>query len=153
MIEQGMKSAEVQNFYADGMPTVTVGLDPSLTPPQNAQRYYKKYNKAKTAETEAAKQLKSAREELDYLESTLAALENAETESDLNAVRAELTGEGYLKNSSAKKQKQPVSKPIQRFYYHLWQKQHSKRLSYIKNGQFLRYMVSHKEYSRFAYGD
>ena len=112
MIEQGMKSAEVQNFYADGMPTVTVGLDPSLTPPQNAQRYYKKYNKAKTAETEAAKQLKSAREELDYLESTLAALENAETESDLNAVRAELTGEGYLKNSSAKKQKQPVSKPM-----------------------------------------
>lgn len=112
MIEQGMKSAEVQNFYADGMPTVTVGLDPSLTPPQNAQRYYKKYNKAKTAETEAAKQLKSAREELDYLESTLAALENAETESDLNAVRAELTGEGYLKNSSAKKQKQLVSKPM-----------------------------------------
>ena len=95
------------------MPAVKIQLDAQLSPSQNAQRYYKKYSKAKTAETEAAKQLKAAREDLDYLESTLSALNNAETEADLNAIRSELIAEGYLKRKiNIKQQKQNISKPL-----------------------------------------
>lgn len=113
MLTDGMQSVEVSNYYEEDMPAVKIPLDPQLSPSQNAQRYYKKYNKAKTAETEAAKQLKAARADLDYLESTLSALNNAETEEDLNAVRSELIAEGYLKRKmNVKQQKQSISKPL-----------------------------------------
>ena len=113
MLKDGSKSVDVQNYYEEDMPTVTIQLDASLTPSQNAQRYYKKYNKAKTAETEASKQLISAQEDLDYLESTLSALNNSETDSDLNAIRTELANEGYLKRKTAQKQKnQSQSQPL-----------------------------------------
>ena len=113
MIQNGMDSIEVANYYENDMPMVKIPLDTALSPSQNAQRYYKKYNKAKTAETEAAKQLKTAREELDYLESTLTALSNAETEADLNAIRTELTQEGYIKRKTVQGQKnQSASKPL-----------------------------------------
>lgn len=112
-LEQGMKQAELENFYEPDMPKITIELDPRFTPSQNAQRYYKRYNKAKTAETEAAKQLKVSRLELDYLESTLVAIENAELESDINAVKAELTKQGFAaKRTDKQKKNQSVSKPL-----------------------------------------
>lgn len=112
-IEDGMNSVEAENYYENNSPTVKIPLDPQLSPSQNAQRYYKKYNKAKTAEIEAAKQIKSSRGALDYLESTLTAVENSETESDLNAIRSELIAEGYLNRKiNPKKQKQNISKPL-----------------------------------------
>lgn len=112
-IQDGMKEVEVENYYESSLPIVKIALDPQLSPSQNAQRYYKKYNKAKTAETEAAKQLVSARADLEYLESSLASLDNCETASDLNAIRAELIAEGYLNRKvNPKKQKQTASKPM-----------------------------------------
>lgn len=112
-MEQGQKNIEVQNYYEENMPTIKITLDPQLTPSQNAQKYYKKYNKAKTAEVEAAKQIKNAKNDLEYLESTLAAVETADSESDLNAIRAELIAEGYLNRKvNQKKQKQAASKPM-----------------------------------------
>ncbi len=112
-IKQGQKEAEIQNYYENNSPVIKITLDPQLTPSQNAQKYYKKYNKAKTAEIEAAKQIKNARSDLEYLESTLAAVETADTESDLNAIRSELIDEGYLnRKTNPKKQKQSASKPL-----------------------------------------
>ena len=112
-MEQGQKNIEVQNYYEENAPTIKINLDPQLTPSQNAQKYYKKYNKAKTAEVEAAKQIKNAESDLEYLESTLAAVETADSESDLNAIRAELIAEGYLKRKvNQKRQKQAASKPM-----------------------------------------
>ena len=112
-LEQGQKSAEVQNYYEENAPIVKIPLDPQLTPSQNAQKYYKKYNKAKTAEVEAAKQIESAKSDLEYLESTLTEVEIADTEADLNAIRAELITEGYLnRRVNPKKQKQSASKPM-----------------------------------------
>lgn len=111
-IEQGMKEFEAVNYYEDGSPTVKITLDPSLTPSQNAQRYYKRYNKAKTAEVEAAKQIKAAEADLEYLESTLAAAETADSAEDLNAIRAELMNEGYIpKRRDGKGRKQAAAKP------------------------------------------
>ena len=112
-MEQGQKNIEVQNYYEESVPTIKITLDPQLTPSQNAQKYYKKYNKAKTAEVEAAKQIENAQNDLEYLESTLAAVETADSEADLNAIRAELIAEGYLNRKvNQKKQKQAASKPM-----------------------------------------
>lgn len=112
-MEQGQKNIEVQNYYEENVPTIKITLDPQLTPSQNAQKYYKKYNKAKTAEVEAARQIENAKNDLEYLESTLAAVETADSESDLNAIRAELIAEGYLNRKvNQKKQKQAASKPM-----------------------------------------
>ena len=112
-LKEGMKSAELENYYNPRCETVKVSLDPSLSPSQNAQRYYKKYNKAKTALTEAAKQLKLSREELEYIESTLAMTENAESIADINEIRAELVQQGYITNRQTKQQKKKEkSKPM-----------------------------------------
>ncbi len=114
-IESGMKEISLENYYDPNCRALKIALDPSLTPSQNAQRYYKKYNKAKTAEIEVAKQLSENRSDIDYLESTLTSLENAESEEDLNAIKAELIGEGYIKRravSGRKQPKQAQSKPM-----------------------------------------
>lgn len=113
MTEQGQKEIEVQNYYEEDMPLIKIALDESLSPTQNAQKYYKKYNKAKTAEIEAQKQAESAKIDLEYIESTLSAIENCESESDINAIRAELIAEGFLNRKvDSKKQKQAQSKPM-----------------------------------------
>lgn len=112
-INQGDKFAEVENYYEADCPIVKIELSPTLTPSQNAQRYYKLYSKAKTAEVEASKQLTITSAEIDYLESTLTAVENAETESDINAIRTELAEQGYInrRTQNKKQRAQASSKP------------------------------------------
>lgn len=104
-INDGDKELEAENYY-NNMELIKISLDPSLSPSANAQRYFKKYNKAKTAEKEAAKQLTAAKANLEYIESTLTLAENAENESDLNEIRSELIREGYLKRKNTQKKKQ-----------------------------------------------
>ena len=65
-------------------------------PQQNAQKYFKLYNKAKTAEEVLTQQIEQGTAELDYLESVLAALSEAENERDLAQLREELTQSGVL---------------------------------------------------------
>lgn len=112
-LEKGASSAELVNFYEEGQPLLKIKLDPALTPNQNAQKYYKEYRKAKTAEEKLTQQIELAGRELEYLESVLDALARAETERDLLEIRAELKEQGYLKSHRAKKEKTPaVSAPL-----------------------------------------
>jgi len=112
-IEEKSKSVTVENFYEPDCPEVTISLDPSKSPTANAQLYYKKYRKLKNAELEVAKQLEENGKTLDYLESTLVAVENAECEADLNAIKTELSEEGYIKRVSVKKPaKKAEQKPM-----------------------------------------
>ncbi len=114
MIGEGEKGVEVQNYFDEAMGTVRINLDPSLSPSQNAQRYYKKYNKSKTAVVEAQKQLKHSKDELEYIQSTLAMVETADRIEDISAIRKELSQEGYIKkNANAqRKLKAEASKPM-----------------------------------------
>ena len=82
-----------------------IKLDPALTPNQNAQKYYKEYRKAKTAQEKLTEQIALAQKELEYLESVLDALARAETERDLAEIRAELQEQGYLRKLRSKKEK------------------------------------------------
>lgn len=74
-----------------------IPLDVRLSPQENAARYFKQYAKAKTAEKYLTAQLQRGREELQYLESVLQELAQAESEQDFNDIRTELTDGGYLR--------------------------------------------------------
>lgn len=89
-----------------------VELDTRLSPSANAQVYYKKYNKSKTARVELTKQIALGERELEYIDSVFDALTHAETSADLAEIRDELYRSGYasrMKNYSlAKKMPAPV---------------------------------------------
>ena len=107
-MERGQARLECENYYEDNAPT-SIPLDPLLTPQQNAAKYYKRYAKAKTAEKYLREQMDLARRDLEYLESVLAELAQAETEADYLDIRAELREAGFLKKQG--KGKKDKSRP------------------------------------------
>jgi len=111
MIEQGMTEVTVSNFYSETGENVTIPLKNDLSPSKNAQRYYQKYNKEKTAEIETTKQKKLNEEELDYLESVYESLTKVETGSEIIQIRDELIEEGYLKNRGRLNKKRKPDNP------------------------------------------
>lgn len=96
-MERGSGVLRAENYYEEGCPEVEIPLDPLLTPQQNAAKYFKRYNKAKTAEAYLTVQMDLARKERDWLESVLDELSRAETEQDFNDIRRELREAGYWK--------------------------------------------------------
>lgn len=112
-IQKGVEGVKLINFYSENGEEVFIPLQNDLTPAQNAQRYYKKYTKEKTAEEETIKQKEINEKELYYLESVLVSIENAESSAELVEIRDELIGEGYLKNKGRiKKGKKEVITPL-----------------------------------------
>lgn len=111
MISQGKSEVTVKNYYSEDMTDTLIQLNPTLTPAQNAQRYYKLYQKSKNAEVEASKQLENALSDLEYFESTLMLSKNAVTDADLTAIRIELMELGYIKKQNKKQQVKNTSKP------------------------------------------
>lgn len=113
-IQKGETSVKLQNFYDENLAELEIALDPALTPQQNAQKYYKNYRKAKTAEEKLTEQIGLAQTELTYIDSVFESLALAENERDLNEIRAELAEQGYVRCKAGKKnQKQPaLSAPL-----------------------------------------
>ena len=107
-MERGQSRLECENFYEDNAPAV-IPLDPLLTPQQNAAKYYKRYTKAKTAEKYLRQQMDLARRDLEYLESVLAEIAQAETEQDFLDIRAELREAGFLKKQGKKDKSRPAA--------------------------------------------
>lgn len=75
---------------------VRIMLDPRLTPAQNAQRFFKRYSKAKTALVEKQKQLQITQSELDFLESYRVYIEHATNAAEVDELRTELAELGYI---------------------------------------------------------
>ena len=112
-ISKGDRCVTVENYYVPENPAIEIALKETLTPSENAQRYYKLYSKLKNAEIEVKKQIKSTLSELEYFESTLSLTENFEQEADINAVKTELADLGYIKRQkNCKKQKTLQAKPL-----------------------------------------
>ena len=109
-IERGATSVTVENFYDENNATVTIRLDPTVSPAMNAQRCYKEYNKAKTREVMLTEQIQKATEELAYLESVQEMLSRCESEAELSAIREELRELGYIKTQkgTAKRKDKPL---------------------------------------------
>lgn len=104
-LQKGDRVAELENFYDQELPVVKIKLDPMLTPSQNAQKYYKEYKKADTAEKMLNRLIFKGEEELAYIDTVFDVLTRATTEAEISAIRAELTDGGYLKPNKNSKQK------------------------------------------------
>ena len=114
-LSRGMKQAEIID-YEDWNEengeygTAIIELDERLTPSGNAQKYFKKYAKARNAKVELAKQIELGEAELAYIYTVFDALTRAETAGDLAEIRDELYRSGYasrMKGYAAPK-KQPA---------------------------------------------
>ena len=101
-MERGQSRLTAQNYYDENCADIDIPLDVRLSPQENAARYFKQYTKAKTAEKYLTAQLQKGREELQYLESVLQELSQAESEQDFNDVRIELTDGGYIRQRGKK---------------------------------------------------
>lgn len=109
-LSRGMTRVELTDYedYRDdgSFGVCVIELDSRLSPAANAQRFYKKYNKSKTAKIELTKQIALGETELQYLDSVFDALTHAETAADLAEIREELFRSGYasrMKNYTASK--------------------------------------------------
>ena len=103
LIKKGVPFADVINFYDENAGTIRIALDVTKTPQQNAQKYYKDYAKAKTADKMLRVQIENSTEELSYLETVADEISRAESEQDLSSIRQELISEGYLKENKSEK--------------------------------------------------
>lgn len=113
-MERGQARLTAVDFYDPEMKQIEIPLNVTLSPQQNAAKYYKDYNKAKHAEKFLTEQLELGRTEERYLASVLEALDRAETERDVSDIRAELVEGGYLKPTDRRKQmKVPPSRPME----------------------------------------
>ena len=112
-MKRGESSVTLVNYYDEACPMVKIELDSRLSPSQNAQRYYKKYNKLKKAKIELNRQIEISQQELKYIDTVFDSLTKADGESDLMQIRDELYHSGYasrMKNYSVVKSQSP--KPL-----------------------------------------
>ena len=96
-IAQGANQFVAQNFYEENMPDITIKLDPIKTPNENAQAYFAKYNKQKRTYKALQEQIKQNKEELDYLQTVLIAIDHCDNDADLAQIRLELYEQGFVK--------------------------------------------------------
>lgn len=112
-LQKGMTNFETVNFYEEDNPLIKIRLDSKLTPIENAQKYFNKYNKAKRTFAALQEQIKQNDNELKYLETTLASLDNSSDEQNIIEIHLELAEEGYIKKRRIKKgEKLKKAKPI-----------------------------------------
>jgi predicted ribosome quality control (RQC) complex YloA/Tae2 family protein len=105
-LERGMNRADLENYYEDPPVLTEVALDVRLDPSQNAQWYYKRYNKLKTAQHVLVEQIQETKEEIEYLEEVLTLLENSDDAQSIETIRSELVAQGIIRGKVLKKEKQ-----------------------------------------------
>lgn len=113
--EKGQNKVEVYNYYLDPPEPMWIDLDIRLEPSANAQAFFKKYNKLKTASVTLIQQLEEAQNELDYLEQTLTLLDTSEDHKTVEEIRSELASQGIIKYRNIKKTKTKPSTDYRQF--------------------------------------
>ena len=113
LVKPGDKSVKVISYY--DCSEMTIELDERFSAAKNAQNYYKKYGKAKTAKKEKQVQLEGCCAEIDYLESVLSMIPLTESYEELELIRTELIQQGYLRGRKAADRKKTVKPKPRRF--------------------------------------
>ncbi len=113
-VERGMTSFNAPNYYDPDGGTVKIELDRTLTPSQNAQKYYKRYAKLKRTQSSVESQRAESEEKYDYYKSIAAHICGAECLSDLEEIEEELLNLALIKKNETKKKK--TSPPSYRTY-------------------------------------
>lgn len=115
-IPRGTPHTDVINYYDEQMPTVRIPLDVTLSGVENAQRYYKRYRKARAAYEMAEGQIKKIQSELNYLEGQIDNLEKCTQEDELLQIHQELVDQGFIRadhrTKSRKVSKIAPTKPL-----------------------------------------
>lgn len=113
-LEKGAPFYEVENYYDENR-LLRIPANPALPPARNAQKYYKEYRKAQTAQKVLTQQIAAGEQELQYIESVFDALSRSQSERELAEIREELASGGYLKSRRTAKQKAPKALPPMEF--------------------------------------
>ena len=114
-MKKGDRALICQNYYEEDCPEITIPLDGLKTPQQNAAALFKEYNKLKGAKLHLTELIAQGEGQLDYLNSVLAVLDNAETEKDLSDIRRELAETGYLKKGKSREKERGKAQAPWRF--------------------------------------
>ncbi|MBR2190598.1 MAG: NFACT family protein, partial [Eubacterium sp.] len=110
-IEPGSKKYDTTDFYSGK--EISIPLDSTLSPIENAKKYFNKYTKLKRTYDALIDITKETKQSIEYLESISHALNIATNEDDLKAIKAELQETGYIKKSFRNKKKGSTkSKPL-----------------------------------------
>ena len=102
-IRKGDRTLRCQDYYDPACPEIEIPLDPLKSPQQNAAALYKEYNKLKAAREHLDRLIREGELRLDYLNSVLALIGEAESEKDLADLRRELVETGILRQAKSKK--------------------------------------------------
>lgn len=111
-LQKGALFYDLEDFYNNNAP-IRIPADPTLSPVQNAQKYYKEYRKKQVAESKLYDFIKQADDEARYIETVIDSLSRAETDSEITAIKTELYETGFLSkraNKNAKQKKLPPKK-------------------------------------------
>ena len=113
-LQKGEAVAVVENYYSENCEPVSIPMDVSLSPAQNAQRYFKLYQKARGARTLAAEQKAKAEQELAYLEQMEDDLRKCTDACGLSELREMLVASGHVRQASSrvKPRKEAPSQPM-----------------------------------------
>lgn len=109
-LEKGALYYDLENYY-DNNNIMRIKADPAKSPAANAQKYFKEYRKAKTAEQMLTGLIEAGKQDLQYLETVADALDRAVTQSEISEIRQELIVSGFLKNKNKNDRKQPKLLP------------------------------------------
>ena len=113
MVEPGAKSVVLLNYY-DGE-NIEIELDEKISAAKNAQSYFKKYSKLKSSKKEKLAQLEECRSELEYLREVSAEVSLAESYSELEVIRQELSAQGFVRINKAEKRNKKLKPQPRRF--------------------------------------
>ena len=110
-VEPGAKSFEADNYYTGEK--ITIPLDDTLTPIENAKKYFDKYQKLKRTEEAVNVQAAETKKEIEHLESIKTSLDIAVLEEDLTQIKEEMIESGYIRRKGSNKRKEKItSKPF-----------------------------------------
>lgn len=114
-LSKGMNVASLENYYSETNETIDIPLDIRLDPSENAQKYFKKYNKLKTARLELKTQIEETDDEVAYLDQVLTLLNNIDEPSELDSIKQELAEEGFIKVKKTKQKSKPAKEVFKYF--------------------------------------
>ncbi|EGQ0356560.1 Rqc2 family fibronectin-binding protein [Staphylococcus pseudintermedius] len=107
-LKPGDRQLETVNYYTGE--NVTIPLNPQKSPAENAQYYYKQYNRMKTRERELTHQITLTEENIAYFENIEQQLSHIQVH-EIDDIREELAEQGFIKQK--KKQKKKKQQKIQ----------------------------------------
>lgn len=114
-LEEGCKSFQALNYYTNE--EITIPLDPTLSPGDNAKKYFDRYGKLKRTEEALTEQIADTESEIEHLESISNALDIARAENDLSQIKEELTQYGFIKKHAGNKKGMKAQSKSKPFHY------------------------------------